>query len=79
MKTLKMVAMPLCAAIALAGCGGGSSSKSGTASPIAAANLSASQFDIGRDIQITLSSTGSEAKNGALVSYAWSVASAPRS
>jgi hypothetical protein len=77
MKTLNTVAIPLCFALALVGCGGGSS-KSGTASPTAAANLSASQFDIGSDIQITLNSSGSEAKNGALTAYAWSVASAPQ-
>lgn len=75
MKSFKMAALPLSLAMALAGCGGGSSD---TPSPIAAITLSASQFDIGSGTQITLSSTGSEAKSGELKTYAWSVATAPQ-
>lgn len=76
MKTFKRAAIPVCLSMALAACGGSDSSD--TPSPIAAVTLSASQFDIGSDTQVTLSSTGSEAKNGAITAYAWSVASAPQ-
>lgn len=75
MKTLTAVALPLCISIALVGCGG--SSGSGTASPISNVALSSNQFDIGSDIALTLNGAASQAKNGAIASYAWSVASAP--
>lgn len=75
MKALTAVALPLCISIALAGCGG---SGSGTASPTANIALSANQFDIGSDIALTLNGAASQAKNGAIGNYTWSVASAPQ-
>ncbi len=75
MKALTAVALPLCISMVLAGCGG---SSSGTASPTANIALSANQFDIGSDIALTLSGAASQAKNGAIASYVWSVASAPQ-
>ena len=75
MKFLKTAALPLCASILLAGCGGSSSS---TPAPTASMKLSTSQFDIGSDTNIALTSNGSQAKNGQLTAYAWSVASAPQ-
>lgn len=74
MKAFKVATLPLCLAV-LSGCL--DSGSSGTPSPKAVARLSSSTFDIGTDTDISLDGSSSEARNGALISHRWSLASAP--